>query len=141
MNEQHLMKNVAQTFPDVLFGKFSAGNVSAICSIQFPLNIIHLDLPFNSIKHLRSFCSSSLFYVKAIVLDHNIITKVESFAFFKLTNLKFISLPHNFTESLPFHFVMIPHMKVLSVKSMKFPQIKTNAKEKMLILFMLQTIT
>ena len=30
-------------------------------------------------------------------------------------------------ESLPFHFVMIPHMKVLSVKSMKFPQIKTNA--------------
>ena len=127
MDQKQLITKLIDYFPDILFGTFSYGNISDICFIKFPTNIIHLNLEFNSINILKRFCFILLVYIKSIILDFNMITEIESFAFLNLTNLKLLSLSYNLIKALPVYFVRYSHLKMLSVRNIRFTKIEINA--------------
>ena len=113
-----LSKDFLKYFPECFYITINRNNLPDVCSNYLPLNVIILDVRFNSVKHILKGCFTSLFDLKGIYLDFNNIVLVSSLSFVNLSNLQVISLSNNPLYMFDNHIVLKSrNIKLVSIKN------------------------
>ena len=108
---------IKNKFPHAIFGIFLSNNVVHICQIHLPFTMIHVNLGFNHISVLYQSCFRYSLNLKFILLENNLITHIQHFAFWPLSNVSVINLSNNPIVIIAKHIIPFVHAIVFSMKN------------------------
>ena len=119
-----LIKNV---FPDAKFGIYLSNNIYHICDILLPKHMAYIDISLNKISFITRSCFKQSAQLKVILLNNNMISHIQQFAFIPLLYLYILNLSNN--PMIEIMGLLMPklHIKTLYLRNIMSYSIDTNA--------------
>ena len=118
-----LLNDIFKYFPNCLYIRLNRNGITEACQNFTSQSIVLFDVQCNKISHILTGCFISLFNLKIIYLDYNIIASVNALSFVNLSNLHVLSLSNNPLHSIGNIILNSPALKILSIRHIQLTNV------------------